>query len=491
MQRRSLEVVSVAILALVAIVVFYRVYSFGQERFFTVDEYQYAHATWLVSEGERPYVDFYEHHFPLSYVAHAPLVWPDGAFAEKVLRLRALVFGYLLGVSLLLGWATWRRTRDRCASLLALAFPAAFGFSLMSAVDYRADNFGAYLFVGGWCLLDANRAESGKRGFAVLAGVALGLAVLMTQKMLFVAGASALVALAYDRFRARRVAVPSAPSGESCTHEAGASERIAVTGRTWAQVSIELRRHRPDADLVIADDVLAGIRAIKDEQEIALMRASASIVDTVLAEVAPRVVAGITEIELASEVDLRMRQHGSLGASFDTGVWGMGPALTRDASVRVSTDALAEGTGVSFDFGAITRGYCSDFGRTVHIGEPSAEYVTVHEVVMAAQEAARQAAVPGATGGQVLEAARRVIDEAGYGDGFRHRVGHCIGLDVHEEPFLSAEDTTPLQPGMLFTIEPSIFLPGRVGVRVEDVFLLTETGAVNINATDHELKAND
>ena len=296
---------------------------------------------------------------------------------------------------------------------------------------------------------------------------------------------------AYDRFRARRVAVPSAPSGESCTHEAGASERIAVTGRTWAQVSIELRRHRPDADLVIADDVLAGIRAIKDEQEIALMRASASIVDTVLAEVAPRVVAGITEIELASEVDLRMRQHGSLGASFDTGVWGMGPALTRDASVRVSTDALAEGTGVSFDFGAITRGDCSDFGRTVHIGEPSAEYVTVHEVVMAAQEAARQAAVPGATGGQVHEAARRVIDEAGYGDGFRHRVGHCIGLDVHEEPFLSAEDTTPLQPGMLFTIEPSIFLPGRVGVRVEDVFLLTETGAVNINATDHELKAND
>ena len=204
MQRRSLEVVSVAILALVAIVVFYRVYSFGQERFFTVDEYQYAHATWLVSEGERPYVDFYEHHFPLSYVAHAPLVWPDGAFAEKVLRLRALVFGYLLGVSLLLGWATWCRTRDRCASLLALAFPAAFGFSLMSAVDYRADNFGAYLFVGGWCLLDANRAESGKRGFAVLAGVALGLAVLMTQKMLFVAGASALLALAYDRFRAGR-----------------------------------------------------------------------------------------------------------------------------------------------------------------------------------------------------------------------------------------------------------------------------------------------
>ncbi|TXK19846.1 Xaa-Pro peptidase family protein [Homoserinibacter sp. GY 40078] len=295
---------------------------------------------------------------------------------------------------------------------------------------------------------------------------------------------------AFDQYRSRRVAVSGPPRAEACEHEGGAGERIAVTGRTWSEVVVELRAHRPEADLVIADDILSGLRAIKDPQEIALMRASAAVVDRVMAEVAPHVVPGITEIELASEVDLQMRRHGSSGASFDTGVWGMGPALTRDASVRVSTDALAAGTGVSFDFGAITRGYCSDFGRTVHIGDPSEEYERVHEVVMAAQEAGRRTAVPGATGGDVHRAAREVIDDAGYGDWFRHRVGHCIGLDVHELPFLSAEDETPLAPGMLFTIEPSVFWPGRVGVRVEDVFLMTESGAVSINDHHRDLIAN-
>jgi len=220
------------------------------------------------------------------------------------------------------------------------------------------------------------------------------------------------------------------------------------------------------------------------------MRESAAIADAVMGQVAPLVVAGVSEIELQAEVDLRIRRLGSPGPSFDTGVFGMGPALVRDASVRVSTDVLGPQTGVSFDFGAITRGYCSDFGRTVHIGEPSDEYVRVHDVVMAAQEAGRRAAVPGATGGQVHRAARAVIEEAGYGDWFRHRVGHCIGLDVHEAPFLSDEDETPLRPGMLFTIEPSVFWPGRLGVRVEDVFLLTEHGAEPINEFPRDLLAN-
>ncbi len=266
--------------------------------------------------------------------------------------------------------------------------------------------------------------------------------------------------------------------------------RIGVAGRTWGEAVVELQTHRPDARIVVADGVLSGIRAIKDEQEIALMRESAAIADAVMGQVAPLVVAGVSEIELQAEVDLRIRRLGSPGPSFDTGVFGMGPALVRDASVRVSTDVLGPQTGVSFDFGAITRGYCSDFGRTVHIGEPSDEYVRVHDVVMAAQEAGRRAAVPGATGGQVHRAARAVIEEAGYGDWFRHRVGHCIGLDVHEAPFLSDEDETPLRPGMLFTIEPSVFWPGRLGVRVEDVFLLTEHGAEPINEFPRDLLAN-
>ena len=103
----------------------------------------------MVSQGERPYVDFYEHHFPLSYVLHAPLVAGDASFPDRALRLRSIAFVYILGASLLLGLATFRATRDALAALLSLLLPPAIGFGLMSAVDYRADNFGAFLFLAG------------------------------------------------------------------------------------------------------------------------------------------------------------------------------------------------------------------------------------------------------------------------------------------------------------------------------------------------------
>lgn len=299
---------------------------------------------------------------------------------------------------------------------------------------------------------------------------------------------------AFDAFaaRPRRVAVSGAPIDESCVHEKGAQERIAVSGRTWSETTLQLRDHRPDARFSVADGLLNRIRRIKDAHEIALMTEAARMVDTVMAAVSDHVLAGVTELELASEIDLRIRQLGSPSSSFDTAVWAMGQGLERDASVRLSNQALPGGAGVNFDFGAIVEGYCSDFGRTVHIGTPSAEYEKVYDVVMAAQEAGRAAAVPGATGGDVHRATRAVIDEAGYGDWFRHRTGHCIGKDVHELPYISEEDETPLEPGMMFTIEPSVFWPGRVGVRVEDVFLLTDSGeTVKINELDNTMRVND
>ncbi|MFD1715845.1 M24 family metallopeptidase [Amnibacterium flavum] len=289
---------------------------------------------------------------------------------------------------------------------------------------------------------------------------------------------------------ADRLAVGGKPLDETCGHEKDGLARIAVSGRTWSETTLELRSHKPDAELIVADGLLNEIRRIKDPQEIELMTHAARVADTVIADVEKMVKPGITELELAAEIDYRMRKLGSPGASFDTAVWAMGPGLSRDASVRLSTDVLTPGSGVSFDFGAITEGYCSDFGRTVHIGDPNAEYELVYDVVMAAQEAGRAAAMPGATGGDVHRATRAVIEEAGYGDWFRHRTGHNIGLDVHELPYLSEEDNTPLEPGMMFTIEPSVFWPGRVGARVEDVFLLTETGTVKINEHANTLVAN-
>ena len=135
-----------------------------------------------------------------------------------------------------------------------------------------------------------------------------------------------------------------------------------------------------------------------------------------------------------------------------------------------------------FDFGAVLHGYCSDFGRTVWCGEPSDADRAVYDVMLAAQEAGRAAARPGVLARDVNAACRAPIEEAGFGPDFRHRMGHGIGLDVHERPFLSEEDETPLEAGMTFTDEPSILPPGRNGVRIEDVIVCEEGGARSLNA---------
>jgi hypothetical protein len=211
--QRRLQVLVAAVLTASALAVLYSVYAFGQHRFFTVDEYQYGHATWLVSQGERPYLDFYEHHFPLSYVLHAPLADGDASFPERALRLRVVAFSYVLFASLLLGLATWRATGNPLAALLAVIIPPSVGFGLMSAVDYRADNFGAFLFLACLALLELNRsaarlggeaeagATSGRGWLAASCGVLLALSLLMTQKMVVLGGASVGLLFILDRLR--------------------------------------------------------------------------------------------------------------------------------------------------------------------------------------------------------------------------------------------------------------------------------------------------
>ena len=129
-----------------------------------------------------------------------------------------------------------------------------------------------------------------------------------------------------------------------------------------------------------------------------------------------------------------------------------------------------------FDFGGVVDGYCSDFGRTVHCGEPPAEVERAYEAMLAAQEAGRAAARPGTLAREVNAACRAPIEEAGLGEHFRHRMGHAIGLDVHERPFISPEDETPLEAGMTFTDEPSIIVTGAFGVRIEDIVVCEDGG---------------
>jgi hypothetical protein len=193
---------SLAVLAGAALWLLIHVYEFGQERFFTVDEYQYAHATWLVTQGRVPYTDFYEHHFPGSYVLHAPALPETGSMASRALRLRAIPFAYIASLAALLALGTWTATRNPHVALLTAILPLAFGFSAMSAIDYRADNFGAFLFLACLSLLEANRTWK-RRSAAAIGGVLLALSILMTQKMVFLGGAAVALMLAADAARRR------------------------------------------------------------------------------------------------------------------------------------------------------------------------------------------------------------------------------------------------------------------------------------------------
>jgi Xaa-Pro aminopeptidase len=271
----------------------------------------------------------------------------------------------------------------------------------------------------------------------------------------------------------------------------GSIKSLAVGARTWGETLIHLRRALGDPLLSNADDLINPLRRIKSPDELERMTAAARIVDEVMAVIGPQVRPGVTEAELAAQVNLEMSRRGSRVESFDTGIISTGRLDQRDAGTRLTTQPIREGTSVSFDFGAVVDGYCSDFGRTIFVGEPDAEFRRVYELVVASQAAGIKAARPGVAAREVDRASRQVIEDGGYGKWFRHRTGHAIGLDVHEYPFISEEDETLLQPGMTFTIEPSIFWPGHVGARIEDVVVCEPAGARKLNRYPTTLAVND
>lgn len=261
----------------------------------------------------------------------------------------------------------------------------------------------------------------------------------------------------------------------------GPVKKFAVEQRTWADAVMALVRHTGGAECVSATSLTNPLRRVKSAAEIELMQRACRVADNAMGVVTTDIADGAVERELAEELDSLLHGDGSRGTSFDTAVWGMGRSTQRDATDRETSSRLQRGTGISFDFGAIIDGYCSDFGRTIALGQPDPEFNEVYDTVIAAQAAGLAAVRPGALAKDVDAACRKVIGDAGYGEHFRHRTGHCIGLDVHEYPFISEEDETPLEAGMTFTIEPSVFWPGRVGVRIEDIVVVTETGGERLN----------
>ena len=269
----------------------------------------------------------------------------------------------------------------------------------------------------------------------------------------------------------------------------GRSVRIAVDERTWAQTTLAIQALVTGVELSSASELIAPIRMIKDEDELAAMRRAAEMADRVFESAVAALRPGVTEQEVVHEIDRAFLLLGAEYTSFPTGVYfaGEGP-LDAAGTLREGRRGLRHGDSVMFDFGGVVDGYCSDFGRSAFLGEPSPEYLKVHDTVRLAQAEAMTAMVAGrCTTAEANAIARGVIADAGYDAGFTHRLGHGIGVTVHEPPFLDGVDQTVLQEFMTFTVEPSIILPARFGNRVEDVVLITPEGGVPLGCADRGL----
>ncbi len=255
----------------------------------------------------------------------------------------------------------------------------------------------------------------------------------------------------------------------------GSPDRAAIGARSWAQTTLELQLALPGTELVEGSSIVNELRRVKSPAELETMARACAIAGAAMDATAPRVEPGVTMRELQEEVEHHLRVRGSRCPSFPSHIFTSGERPL-DCGDRTAEEPLRDGDPVLFDFGAVVEGYCSDFGRTIVCGEPPDGYEEAHEAMLAAQEAGRAAAVPGALARDVNAACRAPIEAAGLGEGFRHRMGHGIGLDVHEPPFLSVEDETPLEQRMTFTDEPSILVDGHFGMRVEDILVVTDRG---------------
>ena len=264
---------------------------------------------------------------------------------------------------------------------------------------------------------------------------------------------------------------------------------VSVDDRAWTQTSLLLRDALPGSEMSLASEIVDPMRMIKDDDEVAVMKEIGKITDDVYGSVVDFLGVGVTEVDVAHEVDYQFAKRDVEQNSFVTGVRFSSPDKPRSMTgPRRSERKLEVGDSISFDFGGCYRGYCSDFGRTVFVGKPPDVVVEIHGLVMEAQAAAMEKMIDGTITAQDLDTvARSVIEEAGYGENFVHRLGHGIGVTVHEPPFLYIPDDTLLRSGMTFTIEPSILLRGSWSARVEDVVMVTDKGGVPFSNYHKEL----
>jgi Xaa-Pro aminopeptidase len=268
----------------------------------------------------------------------------------------------------------------------------------------------------------------------------------------------------------------------------------AVSDSTWALHVLGLQRALPGSRLVAFSDALPMLRAVKDSAEVERLAAAGAAADAAFTDVLRVLFAGRRETEVAADLDRFLREHGHEQVDFTLVCSGPNGA---DPHHEADDRVIEPGDMIVLDFGGLRAGYGSDTSRTVLVDGGTderalAEQREVHEVVRRAQQAGVDAVRPGATCQDVDRAARAVITDAGYGEQFVHRTGHGIGTTTHEPPYMVEGEERPIEPGMCFSVEPGVYLPGRFGVRIEDVVVAfppdVPDGARRLNTSTRDLQ---
>jgi Xaa-Pro aminopeptidase len=240
-----------------------------------------------------------------------------------------------------------------------------------------------------------------------------------------------------------------------------------------------------DVELLPTSGILEKIRMYKDENEVSVIQEALRIAEDAFAHILGYIRPGVRELDIALELEFFMRKQGASGSAFEM-IVASGPrgALPHG---RATERVIQAGEMVTMDFGAVYQGYNSDITRTVSVGEPDPKMKEIYEIVLRAQKAGVEALRPGVTGQEADAVTRDIIREAGYGDAYGHSAGHGLGLEVHELPNLSPTSPFVLEPGMLVTMEPGIYISGLGGVRIEDDVLITAEGHEVLNRSTKEL----
>jgi len=280
--------------------------------------------------------------------------------------------------------------------------------------------------------------------------------------------------------------------------DAAFRKAIQVLGLDGKRIGVEPRQLRllefqyvkngaPEADFPDASHVLSDLRLKKDKAEVDAMRYAVKIAQDALEVTLPFIKVGMTEKEVSSELVVQLLKHGSDPEMPFSPIVSGGPNAA-NPHASPSDRKIQTGDLLVIDWGAAYDGYISDLTRTFAVGQVDEECLNIHKIVQEANAAGRVAGKPGVACANVDNATRDVIEKAGYGVYFTHRTGHGIGMEGHEEPYMRSDNMQLLEPGMAYTVEPGIYLPGRNGVRIEDNVVITETGAECLSDMPREIR---